>query len=896
MKKNSILVKVVLMNMLTAGSVFSFTSCADDIEIDKAPVAPETEMKGQTRAASSEFNINQHSVIYGSAQQTAQPFNTKEWQNEQAIFCYVGEGGDNNIYDATNKQQLHGFKLVNLPWSNTAAATNIPQKIWKEMMPKTKDGANPWKLVLMNCGKENVPNGNFLGFYNELTGVLRIFVYVPETVNAQGSTHMWGLLLNDKMASRSVFRYGVPNDRSITTDKAKSALMQTDEMAQVISPWKRGNFTGFNDTPLNPGWWAFDMDFSTYRDLNQESTFASLSDNDDVLSVKTLCKKDESLKLESKLLAKLDGKIQLDATQASTSSGIFAPIEDLLGKGNDIADLAGLAQDIVNPNPLKAIENGIKLAKGACNLAGIDYGAETTSHNGYDGTMNLNMDGTIDTKGIITNQANVSGMYPVSLKKGDFLTENCPTFGEGIWNLENVPMVYITNAYTYWSYVHIDWDDPLSSDDIVVDVLQANRMSPFGGHYNKQVNHHDKVISGKIGNLPYAGYVSFFDPSSIKLVLNKNVFSQYEIEHAKVYATCGLRKGMDFGSTEDYRLAQGLEESLFDFSKNYAYINRALDEAPFNGLSSSDNKMGMKTGAKFKYSSWKGANYGAFGCGDDDYIINAQSLKGESGKHMMPALEVSVTVVVTNEQGREIVFSRNYLPQYVKIDVNEIPVLDKNNIADNCHPNYDKALYIQQRGHIKDIRDWTRQTLHPMYGTAIGGHGKIGYNSDKISEAYPCLIDGDVNTKWCSTMAIMKDQCDTRSHEFYPYKSKVMSDGRDVWYIEFETHFPVSPKGYTLVTANDNSLFSYRRPRTWALLGKKNINDSWTKLTQVETAAAGGTPNSYALPHTNCTPKTFDFNIATPKDMKYFRLEIINTWSNDNDDSMQLAEFRFNFD
>ena len=35
MKKKSFLVKTVLMSMLTAGTVFSFTSCADDIEIPK---------------------------------------------------------------------------------------------------------------------------------------------------------------------------------------------------------------------------------------------------------------------------------------------------------------------------------------------------------------------------------------------------------------------------------------------------------------------------------------------------------------------------------------------------------------------------------------------------------------------------------------------------------------------------------------------------------------------------------------------------------------------------------------------------------------------------------------------------------------------------------------------
>ena len=901
-KKN--LVKQVLMSTLTAGIfAFSFSSCSDDLELDQAPVNPETELSNQTRAGSSDYNINHYKVIYGSKKQIAEPFKTKNWQNEEAIFCYVGKDkGDDDIFD-DNGNKLSGYTVVNLPWSDQPSSNNIPDRILKDLMasPTGSSEDNPWKLVLMNCGAENVENGNFLGFYNQLTGVLRMLVYIPKDVVAEGNTHMWGVLMNDDMANRSIFRYGVPNDKNITSSDAKKALSQSGEMAQIISPWKKGSFNGFNGSPLSPGWWAFDMDFSLYRDNDNDKHFTLLRDNEDVLTFKALSKTDESLNMQSKMLAKLEGSLNLEATQASTSSGIFAPLENVLGKGNDIADLVEIAQNAVNPNPLKAIENGIKLAKGACNLAGIDYGAETTGFDGYKGTMNLALDGSIDTKGVITKQENVAGILPISFKKGDFIMDNCPTFGQGIWNLEQAPLVYITNAYTYWRFTHVCWEEG------VVEALYTNKKSPFGGQYVKEVNCHNEEVTSAVSEKdPYAGYVSYFDPSSIKLKLNDKVFTPYEIEHAKVYATCGLRKGMDFGSTEPYRAAQGLEKSQYNFTSNYGYANRCIDEAPFDGLSGSDNKMGMKTGAKFETSKYDGIYYGAFGCGDDDYIVNAQSLKSNrSGQHMMPALEVTVTVVVTNELGRKLVYTRTYLPEYKKIDVTKIPALNKDNFADGCQPNYDRQIYVQQRKHIKDIRDWALHSLHPLYGTTLAanhmvGYLSIGYDFDKSSEAYPNLIDGDVKTKWCSTRDIMKRAVDTRCQFYmlgnYYDDSKYFSDRRKVWYIEFESNFPISPKGYSLVTANDNTTYGHRCPRTWAVYGKRNFNDDWTLLTNVETAVAGGRPNSYALPGGNYAEKSYTFNKVNPKDMKYFRFEIANTWSDDDDNCMQLSEFRFNFD
>lgn len=122
-----------------------------------------------------------------------------------------------------------------------------------------------------------------------------------------------------------------------------------------------------------------------------------------------------------------------------------------------------------------------------------------------------------------------------------------------------------------------------------------------------------------------------------------------------------------------------------------------------------------------------------------------------------------------------------------------------------------------------------------------------------------------------------------------------VDNSRSVWFAEFQTEAVVSPVSYTLVTANDNAVFSARSPRTWALYGRETVNEAWTLLDRQETAAAGGVPTANALPHTNLTAKDYQLNASTAKNMRYFRFEVLNTWDNGENSYMQLGELKLNF-
>lgn len=141
--------------------------------------------------------------------------------------------------------------------------------------------------------------------------------------------------------------------------------------------------------------------------------------------------------------------------------------------------------------------------------------------------------------------------------------------------------------------------------------------------------------------------------------------------------------------------------------------------------------------------------------------------------------------------------------------------------------------------------------------------GSDGFDED---EDYPCLIDGDATTKWCSSYNYTDD---------------------DNWYCDFmASNASVTPTSYTLTTAYDTEDYPSRNPAKWTLYGKVNSSDPWT---EIDSRDATTTPDD-ALPVENCATKTYE--IATDKQAayRYFSLKLkVNSG-----DIMQIAELKLN--
>ena len=834
----------------------------------------------------SKYNINSDTSL-----PKITPFTRDNWDEKKSIIIRTAYSIDDDIVDANGKK---GYRSIILPWAKEADGTPITSL---SQLPNhfcdDVNRASGWDLVANFCGRFSLLDANYIALYNRYTGILRYFYYIPEGTNLNNTNdHNWEIQMNDGAADHAVFGYALPIDKKLTVQNAtKIGARNAGYWSQFVTPWAATSDKLGNVTP-HAGWYAFDVDLSVYR--GEEST---ISNKETIRPLLRGYAKDNTT-LYGNIDADITGNINMEKCCVNTTNGVFGPLEDVLGNIKDIKDFIGDAKEVygkvMSGDILGAIEGGINVAKKGCDIAGIDYGKEGQGFDGYKGTVNMKLSGTINMKGAIEGSRVISAPNGFLQSFGDFEFGDTH-FGEGVWNLDVSPVVYYTNAQISWreEYKAHSWNS-LWDAGTIYDITWTGKDSPFGGR--KSVVYPDmgdtKVITSKE---PWCGYVTYFDPSSIKVVLNPHLFTQKEIESAQVYATCGVRKKYSsFGSLDNYRDAFGYNEkgSKFDIDLNNGgnYTNRPHSEAPFDALNNSEDKHNMKTVAKFPTSTFDGHSCGMFGRGDTDYILEPQALSGDDHplRTYMPSYEVTVTVIVMHDE-KPIVYSRTYLPEYKEMKVADMPNPTDKYIEESRPANYAPAVYAQQMGHYRDVYNWTRRTLQVLEGPDLGYpvdyYITVDTDYESATDSWPNAIDGDLNTKWCTYKA-------TRE-----YKSWISprDDGQVCWWSIYQTNYPVSPTGYTFFNGNNTKTYTERRPRVWYIWGSKNGHD-WVKLAYEFTSNSDGSAKPSAMPTGNFEAKSYKFNEGKAQDFQYYMLEITSNWSSDNMSEMQISEFRLDYD
>ena len=841
MKKFSVLVKQVLMSTLTAGIfAFSFSSCSDDMDLEPAPINPDAAMTRSIDKETDKYNIN---LMDPDANNN---FDREHWRKQTSIYLRVSEQGrmDEDIKDTEGRK---GYQKVVLPWaaSDMPCKTNLPNGFCDDITPE-----NGWELVANYCGERGNADAHYFVLYNKYMGKLRYFYYIPNYVKLNGAAdHNFEVHMMEGMAEHSIFGYAVPTKRSLK-DAEKIGAKQGNYYTQYVSPWTASVSKLGQMAPME-GWYAFDIDISVYRNNGSANTMQQ----DGHVQTTLRGYNTTNVEMYGKLKAGVTGSIDMKQCCVNNQSGAFGPIEDLIGQAKEVKDFFNNAKSLytsaTSGDILGFYEGAIGLAKQGCDLVGIDYGGGAEGFNGYKGDVNMQLDGTLDFSGKFQTENVIQGLANITQPMKDYAFTNDNHMGEGIWNIEDAPVVYVTNAYTEWYY-----------DGNGIKCAYQDIKSPFGG----------QNWSAK----PFIGRVCFFDPSSIKLVLNPNIFTADEIKNAKVYATCGVRKNAKFRSTEDYRSAQGLKPSTVSYGHGESYYNRPTTEAPFDAMKGFTNpdKTGMKAGIKFNTETVEGVQYGLFGRGDADYLIEPLTLHGNlSGNEWLPAYEVTVTVMVEHD-GKQMVFSRNYLPEFIQINYDRLPFYDSPAYHFKRPANYDDSIFLQQAYHLGALRKWIHRTINVNTGYSGNDLFYPSFMHDvKVPESHShaSLFDGSYTTAW-HLMDGHKDG----------YKG-VYDDKRNIWWCEFLTGCPVRPNSYYMVTGRCGS----EAPSEWAIYGKLNNNDGWTLLDYRK---------GNKLPDKATTKQRFSFGKLCPatvgKDFKYYRLEIYDVRDNDE---MSLAEFNFEY-
>ena len=548
-------------------------------------------------------------------------FTASTWRTEEWIYIYDGVGSDHPTKS--------GFTIVALPWNTEhnegTLQTNLPDGFCNDITPE-----NGWELVLNLCGSStgNVKNNNFFALYNKYLGILRFFYFMPAEFSS-GNDHLWQVSMGDNLAQHSNYAYGVPSNRTITN---KAAIGQTgaDTYMEYVTPWVDYKSSDGLIVP-NAGWWAFDVDLSIYRPNANHDTKSSIK-----LQMRSWDA--HSISLYSTLTAGIEGTIKADLkldqvvkkkSSSSSTKGVLMGLQATAQAGSALANF-------YTGNWANGLTSMGQMFGTGASLAGLgDGGSQPASYTGsLDGTISLGMNGNMNTDGVISGSKATTGVPSPTISLNDFDLKNSH-MGQGVWNLKTAPKVYRMDYVTYELY-----DDYLSRP-------------------------------------------CFFDPSSIEVELNPDVFPESQIEWMEVDAICGASadKQCDpsngvWNLTGNAALRDaygvgtpGLEGYWAGFIGTPIMVENR-NTCLWDFLYNMNDKHGMDalyTILDISYAEWLEIQ----GRGKNGFAIEPQAAGcyvGESWTRYVPYpfLEVNVKVKV-KMRGMEnpIVLSRNYLPDIV---------------------------------------------------------------------------------------------------------------------------------------------------------------------------------------------------------------------------------------
>lgn len=566
-------------------------------------------------------------------------FNLKSWRDQEAIY----------IYDGAGPETINGrkFSLVALPWyTGGAVESNLPMYFCDKMTPE-----NGWELVLNYCGDTSLLNGNFFAVYNKWMGILRFFTYVPDGFSA-GNDHLWRITTSGQTAMYQGLKYGVPLDAQMVDPAA--IWLDTNGETQFVSPWAENRSS---DGLLNPraGWWAFDMDMSQYR--------PGLDMSADKIRLQMCSWSKQQASFLSTIKASIDGDISAEikqiedpraSTMRATSEGIQAGFAALSAIGHIVSgDYGFVFSDLGN------------FTNHAFNC-GMEVGLNPTKTM-IEGTLNLTMNGTIDTQGLISGSQPVVGIAGPTLPMSKFDTRNT-LLGQGVWNLKTSPVVWLTDAVADMALLKFFWND--YNPDMVF------YRSSYPSHYC----------------YPDEAPFYFFDPSSIEVELNPDLFPASNVEWTQVDAYCVSRAENGVQGTDNYRKALGLSPrgaesspaQVSIYGENGVYWQLDFEKAAYiyDFLYYSDNKLGMDYPAIVSTPKYSGGheNNGYYdavagrgtqgGMAIEPMVAIDKYRNNVEGSRRTPALEVMVTLMVKlRDREAPLLYVRNYLPEVKTLDM-----------------------------------------------------------------------------------------------------------------------------------------------------------------------------------------------------------------------------------
>ena len=465
-----------------------------------------------------------------------QDFTRETWRDEEYIMIYTKKGDEEDF------KGKKGYEIIPLPWNHDFTVSNMPVEIVEETNPE-----EGWELVMNMCGFNLLANVNYFAVYNRYLGTLRVFVYTPELNVANANDQMWQVLISNNLAERIFQGIGKPYNLS-DVSKFNAVMGQTlsKEFSQLVSPWTRTYSSDGYITP-NEGWWAMDIDLSEMRST-------PLVPQDNMLTFQVRAWANTHVTLTSSIQAQIDGTLAADIDLQSrqqkfinsSAGGMSGLVSALLGGGFEQASgLTDLVKTIFGAASTPVTPMGALATLGAFGFSVKNWlngkpGETYKINGGLNGSINLGLNGTIDTQGLTTQSTAVSGIPSPTINFGTYFDTQNSTVGQGVWALEDTPQVWFADYLGVYKQIEIG-GAPLPLEGI----LEMDVYCEDGVRGRKPFAHAPSIAYGLITCL---------DPESIKVVVNRNVFPNPESINVQAYLVSADNQGV-FGSTAALREA-----------------------------------------------------------------------------------------------------------------------------------------------------------------------------------------------------------------------------------------------------------------------------------------------------------------------------------------------------
>ena len=443
--------------------------------------------------------------------------------------------------DMTNKEFLnnwencHTVKIagiqdeVNCPWYG-ASAQNIPDMIRFDI----KKG-NGWEMAFCELNDPNAMRTRMFGLYNRFTGVLRVFHYI-DNPTGYGSELVYLLSANesnndDKYPLYHSMEYSVPASHQYGITLVPKAKMNVGDSKQevfscYIAPYAKNDTRG-----VTVNWHCFDIDLSCYTTSgnNWRSGLAQQGH----ITIFPVTSTSSSVTLTGSLLGSIKGTITdpqvIETGGGNSMSGVCSTLSTIGGLlGGSVSSSTstfGLMNNPIAPGLIKSAAPYLSAGSMALNITSAILGwcskDEPVTRDTIPGKIDLGLDATLNLSGVISGYTSNGEGGVVVTPELINASSSDSKISTGCWSLADDPVIYV------------------SKEDLICSIDHINLGVKGSTYDNSEFYDYD------------ARLVSFFDPASVKLNLNTDVY--HNIHDVVISSNYGVYTDRQVGNTDAFR-------------------------------------------------------------------------------------------------------------------------------------------------------------------------------------------------------------------------------------------------------------------------------------------------------------------------------------------------------